>query len=184
MNSTVYEPTDFDATEALFDQAFGAARFQKAAYRLRQGNTPLEGFSRVIRSSEGDMLAAAMVWPVQLRCLIGGALSNVILFGPFAVAQKAQGQRLGSALLRDTLSVLDAAGLGPVFLVGDKSLYARHGFKPAAPRHISLPGGADADRLKVRDILGSCALPSVGELAPASADRWGQQPRTRFKLAG
>jgi len=161
------QPHDLEDIERLFDRCFGPERQRKAAYRLRDGSTPIFPLSRVLRSDDDNqVIAAALVWPVQLVCRIDGKANDVLLFGPFGVDPDHQGQRLGLRLLRSVMDAIDSTGQGPVFLVGDNPIYKKVGFSGLAPRTIALPGGADSHRLKVRDVRGQLRLPSVGELLP------------------
>jgi hypothetical protein len=58
---------DFDAREALLDEAFGPQRFEKASARLRDGRTPARGLA-LAASDQGALVgarcAAGMSWPV------------------------------------------------------------------------------------------------------------------------
>ncbi len=165
------EAEDTPVLEALFDRAFGPDRHSKGAYRLREGSSPILSLSRVMQTQGGEILGAALVWPVLLRCLISGAINDVLLFGPFAVDPARQGQRLGLTLLNAVMDAIDRQSVGPVFLVGDNPIYKRVGFAPLAPRSIMLPGGIDGDRVKVRDQRGHIRIPSIGELAPPVPER-------------
>ena len=52
-------PQDFDAVEALIDQAFGPGRYVKSAERLREGNRHIAGVSVVARQ---DGAVVGCVW--------------------------------------------------------------------------------------------------------------------------
>ncbi len=64
---------------------------------------------------------------------IGAAASGWYLLGPVGVVPERQGQGIGSALVREALDRMRAAGALGVVLVGDPAFYARFGFR-------SLPG--------------------------------------------
>ena len=62
-------------------------------------------------------------------CGITGSPSRAALLAPLAVALEWQKQGVGSALIRDGLNLLEQAGIGQVFVLGDPAYYGRHGFK-------------------------------------------------------
>lgn len=56
---------------------------------------------------------------------------------PLAVHPDAQGQGVGSALVRETLRIADMAGEPAVIVLGHPDYYARFGFEPASAFGIS-----------------------------------------------
>ncbi|MFZ4381753.1 MAG: GNAT family N-acetyltransferase [Sandarakinorhabdus sp.] len=136
------------AIEALLDQRFGPARHNRTAYRLRDGAYVLPEFSFV--AMQGDRLVGNLqCWPVQVRGL-SGSRSPLILLGPVAVAADREGQGIASALMRASLTAIDAAAAPPVLLIGDAPFYGRFGFAATATSHWQVPGPVDRNRLLLR----------------------------------
>ena len=150
---------------ALLDRAFGPARRARTAYRLRDGSAPLPGLSLVARDA-GVLVGSVQLWPVRLR-EAGGRSHALTLLGPLAVAPERRGAGLGSALLTAALVRVDAAGIGPVVLIGDLDYYGRFGFSSAATQRWSLPGPVN----RARVLLRGGGLPSVGVLEAAATAR-------------
>jgi len=169
---------DLVAVELLLDEAFGINRKNKASYNLRENIAPIKAYSWVVRATDMDMrallpegvMATIRFWPVTIRDQLTGGLSDAVLLGPLAVHPLCQGVGLGSQLLSYALGKVDRDGVGRVLLVGDESYYGAFGFVPVTPRHISLPGGLDTDRLLVRESGGQTSMPTVGELVPYTED--------------
>jgi predicted N-acetyltransferase YhbS len=160
-------PAHQPAIDSLLDDRFGPARRNRTAYRLREGATPLPGYSLV--AMDGDMLVGSLqCWPIRLKS-VGGARLPLVLLGPVAVAANREGQGIATALMRTSLGVLDADDSPPVLLIGDAPFYGRFGFSAAATRHWELPGPVDHARLLLRGP--TTGLPRIGwvEAAPADA---------------
>ena len=58
---------------------------------------------------------------------------QVLALGPMAVLPDAQGQGVGSMLVRAGLDRCKRAGVGCVLVLGHPTFYPRFGFKPASP---------------------------------------------------
>jgi predicted N-acetyltransferase YhbS len=84
------------------------------------------------------------------------------LLGPLAAAPERRGEGIGQALMNAALAAHDAAGGGPVALIGDAPYYARWGFEAAGTAGWALPGPVDRARLLVR---GGEGLAVAGRLA-------------------
>ncbi len=73
--------TDQPLIEQLLDIAFGIDRRVKTSYRLREGNSPAEGLSLVVRDAEVGVAGAISFWPLA----IGNAGTPALLLGPLVV---------------------------------------------------------------------------------------------------
>jgi putative acetyltransferase len=112
-----------------------------------------EGIRRVQRAAFGREAEAELVDVVRdvaagllsLVAVEGGELVGHVLFtpvavgrgaavglGPIAVLPAHQGRGVGSALVREGLTRLRAAGHGAVIVVGEPRYYRRFGFVPAS----------------------------------------------------
>lgn len=159
-------PQHQPAVEALLDDRFGPARRNRTAYRLRE-NAALRADCSFV-AMDGDALVGSLqCWPIRLRS-VGGARMPLILLGPVAVAAAREGQAIGSALMRASLAVIDAAESPPVLLIGDAPYYGRFGFSAAATRHWELPGPIDHDRLLLRGP--TTGLPRIAWAEPGSSN--------------
>lgn len=132
-------PDDWWEVENLYDTCFAPGRTALSSYRLREGVEPVRGLCVVARDADRILGAAIRYWPVMIehwRCL---------LLGPIAVHPTAQGEGLGSALMRDTLERAREAGHERVILVGDEPYYSRFGFVRLTG--VDMPPPTNPDRI-------------------------------------
>ena len=73
-------PADCWARERLLDAAFGAARSDKAAERLREGRLPAPGLALAAKD-DGKLIGTLRMWHV-----LAGEV-QALLLGPLAVAK-------------------------------------------------------------------------------------------------
>jgi predicted N-acetyltransferase YhbS len=132
---------DIVAREALLDEALGAARFTKAAERLRDGRLPADGLAFV--ACDGRKLVGTLrLWNVS-----AGPGRPALLLGPLAVASQWRNQGVGAALMRHALAAATARAYAAVLLVGDAGYYARFGCTAEKTADLWLPGPYERDRL-------------------------------------
>jgi predicted N-acetyltransferase YhbS len=164
------------AIDALLDDAFGPDRTSRAAYRLRDGQSPAAGLSFVV--SDGPVLCGSIsLWHIQLDDV------PALLLGPIAIAQSCRGKGLGGALIMESLSAARAQGHDIVMLVGDLDYYGRFGFGNVHTAGWQMPGSVDQQRvlalsLKGQPLPGACAIlppQPIRLAAPAEAERASQQ---------
>ena len=124
---------DWWEVEALYDLCFAPGREALSSYRLRADVAPVAGLSRAARDSDGILAGAIRYWPV---CVGSNA---ALLLGPVAVHPTRQGEGLGGALIRDSLSAAGESGWERVMLVGDAPYYAKFGFKRLENVHMPPP---------------------------------------------
>jgi predicted N-acetyltransferase YhbS len=132
---------DVAAREALLDEALGAARFTKAAERLRDGRLPAAGLA-FVACDRGKLVGTVRLWDVS-----AGPGRPALLLGPRAVANHRRKQGIGAALVRHALAAATARGHAAVVLVGDAPYYARFGFSAERTADLWLPGPYERDRL-------------------------------------
>ncbi|TRW18121.1 GNAT family N-acetyltransferase [Glacieibacterium frigidum] len=149
---------DAPAIDCLLDACFGPARRSRTAYRLREGAEPLPDLSLVFRD-EG-IAASIQLWPVALR-EPRGRVHMLTLLGPLAVSPARRCEGLGKALLTGALARADAAGTGPVVLIGDMPYYGAFGFEAGPTQRWTVPGPIDRARLLVRN---GTHLPEIAAL--------------------
>ena len=148
--------------EHLLDLAFGLARYAKTSYRLREGNTAIDGLSLVTRESGFGLTGAISFWPLK----IGQAGTDALLLGPLAVHPERQNIGIGRALMQGGISKAKARGHRLVILVGDEPYYARVGFKRVPHGQIELPGPVDPDRLLYLELAGGALTLAKGLVLP------------------
>ncbi len=154
-------PSDAAAADVLFDEAFGADRRARTAYRLRAGAEPIAELSLCIRNphAPGKLVGALQCWPIALEDA-WGKRSALTLLGPVAVAATHRGEGIGARLIR---ACMDRTGARAMLLIGDASYYGRFGFSAADTERWQLPGPVEPGRLLARETRG---LPSAGRILP------------------
>jgi predicted N-acetyltransferase YhbS len=135
--------TDHDVIEHLLDLSFGLGRRTKTSYRLREGATPAEGLSFVVRDIELGVVGAISYWPLA----IGAKGTRALLLGPLVVHPQRQNIGIGKALMSETLDLAKHMGHKLVLLVGDLPYYARVGFSQVPEGKLLFPGPTDPKRL-------------------------------------
>jgi predicted N-acetyltransferase YhbS len=139
------EPTkesDQPLIEQLLDIAFGIERRVKTSYRLREGSTPADGLSLVVRDAEVGLAGSISFWPLA----IGSAGTPALLLGPLVVHPKRQNLGVGLTLMREGLGLAKGLGHRFVILVGDAPYYARVGFQKLPEDQLLMPGPVDPKR--------------------------------------
>jgi len=155
--SFLVEPTkdsDQPLIEQLLDIAFGIDRRVKTSYRLREGSTPADGLSLVVRDADVGLAGSISFWPLA----IGVTGTPALLLGPLAVHPKRQNLGVGLTLMQQGLSRAKASGHRFVILVGDAPYYGRVGFETLPEGQLLLPGPVDPKRfLYVELVQGALA---------------------------
>jgi predicted N-acetyltransferase YhbS len=132
-------PHDYFAREALLDSAFGPARFEKTAERLREGRLPAEGLALTMKKGNA-LIGTLRLWHVDA----GGA--DALMLGPLAVAEAWRSRGFGRRLMAEALFRAVIHGHAAVLLVGDAPYYEAFGFSRRLTRDLVLPGPVDEAR--------------------------------------
>jgi len=157
---------DFAAREALLDEAYGAARFEKASERLREGRVPANGLS-LVATDRGQVIGTVRLWHVT-----AGPERPALLLGPLAVHPEHRNRGIGSTLMRRAVARARLAGHGAILLVGDAAYYSRFGFSAAVTGALWMPGRHERNRLLALELRpGALAtarglIGATGHLAP------------------
>jgi predicted N-acetyltransferase YhbS len=157
---------DIVAREAVLDEALGAARFTKAAERLREDRLPAEWLS-FVACDRSKVVGTVRLWDVS-----AGPGRPALLLGPLAVASQWRKQGIGAALMRRALAAAATEGHTAVLLVGDAPYYARFGFSAAKTADLWLPGPYERDRLLACELRAGSLdgarglISATGRLAP------------------
>jgi predicted N-acetyltransferase YhbS len=136
---------DAAAVDRLHERAFGPGRFARTAFRLREGVPHRADLS--FTALVGTLLVGS-VRVSQARVGEGA----VLVLGPLTVDPAFEGRGIGAALMARALDAARADGSGVVILVGDAPYYARFGFAPLPPGHLTLPGPVDPARLLAAEL--------------------------------
>lgn len=154
---------DQPAIEAVLDAAFGEDRFQRTAYRVREGMDALAVLS-FVAEQDGRIVASLQCWPVEIR---DGTAPGVplVMLGPVAVLPYLQRSGIGKRLMRHALAAADREGVGAIMLIGDHEYYGQFGFEPEATQNWDLPGPFERHRLLVR-LAEGVHLPAAGMVGP------------------
>lgn len=128
--------------EELLDAAFGPDRFNKTAYRFREGVDAVPELSYVVEYKDAPSISATIrYWPVLLP-----DDSASLLLGPIAVDASKQNEGIGVALMNFSLGQARALGYGNCLLVGDAPYYSRFGFTRELTLGLDMPGWVDLNR--------------------------------------
>lgn len=131
---------DAASVEKLITLGFGAGRFAKTAYRLREGVKP-EARLCFVAEENKKLVGAVRFWPM----LVGGQKS--LLLGPLAVQPELRGKGIGIALMQKGIEEARKLGFNTIILVGDESYYSRAGFAKLKPGQARFPGPVDPERI-------------------------------------
>lgn len=158
------ETYDDAAIEAVLDQAFGADRHGRTAYKIRDGVSWLPQFSYGIAGAEGTLAALLQSWPVAL---LGddGTATPLIMVGPVAVLPQVQGEGLGRKLMDRLIADADARADAPLMMIGDPEYYGRFwNFTADLTSGWRAPGPFEARRLLIRQVAPLAPLPALSGL--------------------
>lgn len=141
------------AVENLLDAAFGADRFGRTAYRLREGSAAVPDLSFAL--VEGDVLIGTIqCWPVVHQGA-DGAATPLVMVGPVAVRPDVQRGGYGRALMAHMLEAAETRADGGLMMIGDPEYYGRFfGFDADATGAWDLPGPFERRRLLARAVNG------------------------------
>jgi predicted N-acetyltransferase YhbS len=132
-------PADSWARERLLDEAFGAARSDKTAERLREGRLPVRGLALAAKDA-GKLIGTLRMWQIRAGDV------PALLLGPLAVAKTYRSRGIGRRLMSEALFRAASAGHKAVLLVGDAAYYEPFGFSRRHTLGVVLPGPVDEAR--------------------------------------
>ncbi|MBL8666790.1 MAG: N-acetyltransferase [Rhodospirillales bacterium] len=156
-------PSAAPAREALLDCAFGPARWQKTAERLREGRLPAVGLSFAAfddAAGAAKLVSTLRFWNVRLGNV------EALLLGPVAVDGGQRGKGLGGRMIRRGLAAAAALGHRAVILVGDAPYYSRFGFAAEPAQRLRLPGPVDPRRFLALALVPEALVRAEGAVRP------------------
>lgn len=157
------------SVEDLLDAAFGADRFGRTAYRIRQGLTPVDELSFAIQGDGGDLIAIIQCWPVaHFGC--DDVVTPLVMVGPVAVRPDVQRGGHGRALMDKMVESARQVADGALMMIGDPEYYGRFwGFDADATGAWDLPGPFEQRRLLGLAVNGHALPHSAGMIGPRCA---------------
>ena len=128
------------AIEDINAEAFGPARFVRAAARIREQGPHDMALSFVCLDGD-EVIASVRMTPV----FAGEARGHML--GPLAVKPSHKNRGIGRHLVKIAVEAARKAGSEVVILVGDPPYYSPLGFLPIVPPTLQLPGPVDYRRV-------------------------------------
>ena len=151
--------------EDLLDAAFGADRFGRTAYRIRQGMdaVPALSFAAV---EDGKLAGTIQCWPVA-HVAADGAATPLVMVGPVAVRPDLQRTGHGRTLMAHMLEAAESEADSALMMIGDPEYYGRFfGFTADATGAWDLPGPYEKRRLLARAVNGHGLPTGFGMIRP------------------
>jgi len=143
LSDVVFQPEDpahDPEIEEINAEAFGPARFTRAAHCIREGGPHERALSFVA------LHRSKVVASVRLTRIIAGE-GRGLLLGPLAVRPDYKNRGIGKNLVRISVEAAREAGWGVVLLVGDEPYYGPLGFKQVPPGQLLMPRPVNPKRL-------------------------------------
>jgi len=127
-------PEDLPAIERLYPDAFPDEDLLPLIRHLLAEEEDILS----LVAEAGDDLTGHILFTL---CSVSGSDDRTALLAPLAVDPDWQRQGIGTALIREGLTRLEAAGINQVYVLGDPAYYARSGFRPerSVPPPYPLP---------------------------------------------
>lgn len=149
----------------MLDAAFGADRFGRTAYRLREGSAAVADLSFAL-VEDGLLVGTIQCWPVVHQAA-DGAATPLVMVGPVAVRPDVQRGGHGRALMAHMLTAAETGADGALMMIGDPEYYGRFfGFDAAATGAWDLPGPFEPRRLLARAVNGHSVPTAAGMIGP------------------
>ena len=136
-------PRDAGIVDELVRLSLGARGTDSPAARMRAGTGPVAALSFVLLDRD-RVIGTLRFWPVTIA-----PDAKALQLGPLAIHPDYRGRGLSRRLIRHGLERARGLGHRIVVLIGDPSIYRHHGFRPALPLGLDLPGSEDRERLQV-----------------------------------
>jgi len=150
-----------NAIEQLNRLSFGAARFTRAAYLIREKSGHECELSFI--ALNGDKIVGSVR---QTKIVIGQL--PALLLGPLVVDDHYKNIGIGAGLMRRAIAAAQSHGHQLILLVGDESYYVRFGFTAHKPP-IILPAPADRQRVLIYEITPGVAQQATGRVRPINS---------------
>ena len=154
--------------ETILDAAFGAARRERTAYRLRAGMAAIPALS-FAATLDGIAVGTVQCWPI-VHVGDGGIVTPLVMVGPVAVSPRMQQRGLGRRLMDAVMAAAAGHADGALMMIGDPEYYGRFfGFSAEHTSAWRLPGPVEAHRLLAVAVAGHGVPGAPGEIGPRGA---------------
>jgi len=147
--------------EAINAEAFGPARFTKAAHFIREGGPHDLNLSFVA------LMGGIVVGSVRQTPVMVGKKPALVL-GPLAVRPEWKKRGIGGTLMRMSIEAAQNAGHKLIVLVGDEPYYAPFGFKMVQLGSMIMPAPVDPRRMLACELAPNALNGATGIVRHAS----------------
>ncbi|RCL02759.1 MAG: Acetyltransferase [Candidatus Tokpelaia sp. JSC188] len=141
--------------EKLNAEAFGPARYTRAAYFIRQGGPHDLSLSFVALAGK-SLIGSLRMTPIAIGS------SRALLLGPIVVCPDCKNTGVGSKLIKTALDSAKKAGHQLIILIGDEPYYRRFGFKKTLSHKILMPAPVNPQRLLAYEVTENALQGAVG----------------------
>ncbi|AQT47767.1 MULTISPECIES: GNAT family N-acetyltransferase [Bartonella] len=143
----ISEKTDHqEMIEELNREAFGPARFTRAAHLIREKGGHDLGLSFVA------IFNHHLVGTIRMTPIVVGNVNGYLL-GPIVISPKFKSLGVGSLLMRHTIETAKAKGVPFILLVGDEPYYRRFGFSKVPVTDMVMPLPVNPERLLALELV-------------------------------
>lgn len=160
------EPRDHAHVRAIQTAAFGRPDEARLVDALRGAGAELIS---LVAEEDGRVLGHALFSPVAIEGAPDAPACCAL--GPVGVEPDAQGEGIGSALIREGLARAREAGFAAAFVLGSPAYYGRFGFLPAAPRGLHYVSEAHDPAFQVQELAAGALAGLRGFVRYAEAFR-------------
>ncbi|UUI40609.1 GNAT family N-acetyltransferase [Oceanobacillus oncorhynchi] len=136
------QPTDYQKTEALIEQAFRNEEMSDQqehllVQRIRTSNAFIPELSIIAVNQQNNILGQILFSKITVEN--NEKTTASLALAPVSVHPDYQKQGIGSMLIKEGLEKVKAAGYPSVIVLGHADYYSRFGFKPASLWGIQAP---------------------------------------------
>lgn len=148
-------PVHQEMIEELNREAFGPARFTRAAHLIREQGGHDVGLSFVAIHETG------VIGTVRMTPITVGTV-DAYLLGPIVISPQFKSLGLGGRLMRHTIDAAKEKNVSLILLVGDEPYYRRFGFKKVPEGEMIMPAPVNPARLLALELASRAVKQAKG----------------------